>query len=295
MNSEIFRGTTVALVTPFDKNKNIDFAALKKLLDWQIEQGTDMILICGTTGESATLFHEEYPSIMETAIDHVNDRVPVLCGAGTNNTEDAITLTKHANKAGADGILTVCPYYNKPTQEGLYQHFEAVAAATDLPVILYNVPGRTGVNMAAQTTLRLAEIPNIVGIKEASGNLAQIMEIISKRPKDFLVISGDDSITLPLLSLGADGIISVVANETPALLHEMVHSAFHGDWIRARELHFRLLPLMEINFIESNPIPVKTALAMMGMIEESFRLPLVQMQPQNKEKLRAILQGMKLI
>ncbi len=295
MNGTQFRGTTVALVTPFRQNGEIDEERLRQLVDWHIEQGTDVILACGTTGESATLSHEEHHRVMEIIIQQANGRVPVLAGAGSNSTAEAISLTQFAEKAGADGILSVGPYYNKPTQEGFYQHFKAIAESTQLPVILYNVPGRTGTNISAETTLRLAQIPNIVGIKEASGKFSQIMEILRQRPEGFVVLSGDDSITLPLIALGGDGAISVVANEVPALFHEMVHLAFRNQWEKARALHFRLLPLMEMNFVETNPIPVKTALALMGKIEENFRLPLVKMSPSNRVSLRNLLHSLKLI
>ena len=295
MDAMQFRGTTVALVTPFRQNGEIDENRLRQLVDWQIGQGTDVILACGTTGESATLSHEEHHRVMQIIIEQVDGRVPVLAGAGSNATSEAISLTQFAEKAGADGILSVGPYYNKPTQEGFYQHFKAIAESTYLPVILYNVPGRTGTNISAETTLRLAEISNIAGIKEASGNFSQIMEILRRRPKGFLVLSGDDSITLPLISLGGDGAISVVANEVPALFHEMVHLAFRNEWEQARAIHFQLLPLMEMNFIETNPIPVKTALSLMGKIEENFRLPLVKMSDSNKTALSNLLKTLNLI
>jgi len=295
MDSSRFRGTTVALITPFQNNGKVDEAGYKRLLDWQIEQGTDVILTCGTTGESATLSHTEHEKVIELTIQHVDGRVPVLCGTGSNSTSEAISLTRFAEKAGADAILSVGPYYNKPPQEGFYQHFKAIAESVSLPIIIYNVPGRTGSNITAQTTLRLAEIPNIIGVKEASGNLSQIMTIIKDRPDGFLVLSGDDSITLPILALGGDGIISVVANEAPALLHEMVHSTFANDWEKARQLHNKLLPLMEFNFVESNPIPVKTGVALMGMIEDNFRLPLIKMTDANKQKMKDILKELGLV
>lgn len=295
MNETQFRGTTVALVTPFRQNGEIDENRLRQLVDWQIEQGTDVILACGTTGESATLSHEEHHRVMKIIIEQVDGRIPVLAGAGSNATSEAVSLTQFAEKAGADGILSVGPYYNKPTQEGFYQHFRTIAESTRLPVMLYNVPGRTGTNISAETTLRLAEIPNIVGIKEASGNFSQIMEILRRRPERFLVLSGDDSITLPLISLGGDGAISVVANEVPSLFHEMVHLALRNQWNQARKIHFQLLPLMEMNFIETNPIPVKTALSLMGKIEENFRLPLVKISNSNRTALAKLLQDLKLI
>jgi len=295
MESKKFRGTTVALITPFDLEGNIDEKKLRKLVDWQIANKIDTILACGTTGESATLSGDEHHEVISIIIDQVNSRVPVLCGTGSNSTRNAIEMTRKAEEAGGDCILSVAPYYNKPTQEGLYQHFKAIAESTKLPVILYNVPGRTGSNISAQTTLRLSKLDNIIGIKEASGNLSQIMEIIRNRPNSFLVLSGDDAITLPILALGGDGVISVLANETPKILHDMVHNAFHGNWNKAREFHYYLLPLMEANFIESNPIPVKTALSMMGFIEENFRLPLVPMSEENKKKLASILKSIDLI
>jgi 4-hydroxy-tetrahydrodipicolinate synthase len=289
------RGTVVALVTPLDSNKQIDEQRLRKLVDWQIEQGTNVLLACGTTGESATMSHEEHHRVMDIVISQANGRVPVICGAGSNATHEAIDLSRYAEKVGGQAVLSVCPYYNKPTQEGLYQHFKAIAESINLPLIVYNVPGRTGVNLAPATLMRLAQVPGIIGVKEASGNITQIMEILRIRPKDFLVFSGDDAITLPIMAVGADGVISVVANETPRLLRDMVWSAFNGDWRRAQELHHLLLPLMEMNFIESNPIPVKTAMAMMGLIDEQFRLPLVPMAIENKEKLRKCLVDLKLI
>jgi 4-hydroxy-tetrahydrodipicolinate synthase len=290
-----FRGTTVALITPFLPGGAVDEARLKTLVDRQVAEGTDVILAAGTTGEASTLSTDEHKGLMKRIIELVDGRRPVLCGTGSNSTREAIGLTEFAESVGCDGILSVGPYYNKPTQEGFYQHFKEIAASTSLPVILYNVPGRTGTNIAAHTTLRLAEIPNIVGIKEASGDLSQIMEIIRLRPDDFSVLSGDDAVTLPLLAVGSDGVISVVANETPGMLHKMVHAAFDGDWETARELHYKLLPLMEINFIESNPIPAKTALAMMGLIEEEFRLPLVEMGDESRERLAEVLRELELI
>ena len=290
-----FRGTTVALITPFTSQGEVDDEKLRSLVDWHVEQGTDVILACGTTGESATLSHEEHQRVIDIVIEQAAGRVPVMAGAGSNAADEAISLTEHASRAGADAILSVGPYYNKPTQQGYYEHFKAIAAATELPVILYNVPGRTGGNICDDTTLKLAEIDNIIGVKEASGNLSQIMHILQDRPRDFLVLSGDDAITMSLLVLGLDGVISVVANEAPALLHEMVHSAFAGEWEKARDIHFKLLPLMEFNFCESNPIPVKTACAMMGLVGETVRLPLVPMTEANRKTMRALLQELHLI
>jgi 4-hydroxy-tetrahydrodipicolinate synthase len=262
---------------------------MKQLVDWQIEQGTDVILPMGTTGEASTLTVDEHHHVIELVVDHVAGRRPVICGGGNNATSDAVAMTQFAEAAGADGVLSVGPYYNKPTQEGFYQHFKAIAGSTELPIILYNVPGRTGSNISAETTIRLSQIENIVGVKEASGDLSQISHIIAGRTDGFLVLSGDDALTLPLLSLGSDGAISVVANQTPKLFHEMVHAAFSGNWEEAREIHFRLMPLMEANFIESNPIPVKAGLALMGKLDDNFRLPLVKISEVNREKLRFIL------
>lgn len=289
MDSARFRGSTVALVTPFQDGGAIDESKLEQLVDWQIEQGTDVILPMGTTGEASTLSVEEHRHVIESVVDHVAGRRPVICGAGNNATSDAVAMTQFAESAGADGVLSVGPYYNKPTQEGFYRHFQSIAESTELPIILYNVPGRTGSNISAETTLRLSQIENIVAIKEASGDLSQIGHILAGRPEGFLVLSGDDALTLPLLSLGADGAISVVANQTPKLFHEMVHAAFAGNWEEARQIHFQLLPLMEANFIESNPIPVKAGLALMGKLDENYRLPLVKISEANREKLRSIL------
>lgn len=290
-----FRGTTVALITPFKNDFSVDEKRLRALVDWHVEQGTDVILACGTTGESATLSHDEHHRVIDIVIEHSAGRIPVVAGAGSNSTAEAVSLTEHASNAGADAILSVGPYYNKPTQQGYYEHFKAIAEATDKPILLYNVPGRTASNISGETTLRLAEIPNIIGVKEASGNMSQIMHILGNRPDDFLVLSGDDALSLAMLALGADGIISVVANQTPAMLKEMVHAAFFGNWDTARHLHYKLLPLMEFNFCESNPIPVKTACAMMGLVEEVVRLPLVPMTETNKEKMRLLISELGLI
>jgi 4-hydroxy-tetrahydrodipicolinate synthase len=295
MSPDRFRGSTVALITPFQNDGSIDRKRLRELAEWHIEEGTDVILVNGTTGESATLSPAEQVEVAEIVVDQAAGRRPVLGGAGSNSSRVAAELSRAAEKAGVDGILSVAPYYNKPTQEGLFRHFQHVAAATSLPVILYNVPGRTASNLCAETTLRLAEIDNIVGVKEASGNLSQVMEILRLRPDGFLVLSGDDAWALPLIALGADGVVSVVANQTPGAFRELVDAALEGDWNKAREIHYRLLELMELNFVESNPIPVKTALAMMGRIEEVFRLPLVAMNDANRDRLKIALQSLGLI
>ncbi|GBC76622.1 4-hydroxy-tetrahydrodipicolinate synthase [bacterium HR08] len=290
-----FRGCFVALVTPFRRDGQVDYERLEALVDFQLEAGMDGLVPCGTTGESATLHPEEQREIIRRVVERVRGRAPVIAGAGTNATEEAVELARHAERAGADAVLSVTPYYNRPTQEGLYQHFRAIAESVRLPVILYNVPSRTGCNLEVKTVLRLAEIPNIIGIKEASGNLEQIMELLRVRPQGFLVLSGDDAWTLPVLALGGDGVISVIANQTPAEMRELVAAALAGDWARARELHYRLLPLMRGNFLETNPIPVKAALAMMGLIEENYRLPLVPPRPETRERLRQILADLNLI
>lgn len=290
-----FRGCFVALVTPFRSDGRVDYERLDALVDFQLGAGTDGIVPCGTTGESATLHPEEQREIIRRVVERVQGRVPVIAGAGTNSTEEAIALARAAEQAGADAILSVTPYYNRPTQEGVYRHFRAIAESVRLPVILYTVPSRTGCHLEVGTILRLAEIPNIIGIKEASGNLEQIMELLRVRPQGFLVLSGDDAWTLPILALGGDGVISVVANEAPAEMRALVAAALAGDFARARALHYRLLPLMRGNFLETNPIPVKAALAMMGLIEENYRLPLVPPRAETRERLRAILADLHLI
>ncbi len=284
------------MVTPFNRDGSVDEQKLRELVEHQIANGTEAILPAGTTGESATLSHPEHEHVMEVVLDQANKRVPVIVGAGSNSTSEAISLTAHARAIGADGVLSVAPYYNKPTQEGFYRHYAAIADAVDIPIIVYNVPGRTGANIAAETTIRLAEeIPNVYAVKEASGNVPQMMEILRGRPDDFAVYSGDDQFAFTLVALGGDGVISVVANEVPRSFSDMVRYALAGDLENARKLHFRLLPLMNANFIESNPIPVKSAMAMMGMIEEVYRLPLVPPMEQTRTKLRKILTELELI
>lgn len=295
MSNVHFTGTTVALVTPFAADGRLDSQALRRLVDWQIREGIECILVAGTTGESATLTQPELKLLLETVVEQVAGRVPVICGTGSNSTDRSLEATAIAARAGADAVLVVAPYYNKPTQEGLYQHYRAIAESTTLPVVIYNVPGRTGCNITAATTLRLAEIPNIAAVKEASGNLVQIMTILRDRPPGFLVLSGDDAVTLPLLAAGADGVISVVANQVPGPFSRMVRAARAGDWETARQLHYQLLDLMEVNFIESNPIPVKAALAMMGRLQEVYRLPLTPISPAGRDKLRRVLQDLGLV
>jgi 4-hydroxy-tetrahydrodipicolinate synthase len=290
------RGTGTALVTPFKKDGTLDEAALGQLVDFQIAGGIEAIVAIGTTGESPSISLEEHRRILEIVIERSGGRAKVFAGSGSNYTKKAIELTHLAKELGADAAILVAPYYNKPTQEGYFQHYNAVAEAVDIPLIVYNVPGRTGGNITASTTLRMAEeIPSVVAVKEASGNMAQIMEIARNKPRHFSLLSGDDAITLPILSIGGDGCISVVANQVPKDFSDMVRAGLAGNWKKALKLHNRLLPLMNANFIETNPIPVKASLAMMGMINEVYRLPLVPMSQKNKKTLRKILLDLALI
>lgn len=287
-----FTGSMVAIVTPF-RNGKIDEKAFKGLLDFQINNGTDVIIPCGTTGESATMSHDEHRRVMSLAVDYVDGRVPVVCGAGSNNTEEALGLISHAKKIKADGVLVVTPYYNKPTQEGLYKHYSYLASKVDIPIILYNVPGRAGVSIAPSTVARLAKIDNIVAIKEAAGSLDQVDQIINAC--DLTVLSGDDPLTLPMMSIGAKGVISVLANVVPDKVRDLVHLALEGDWTGSREIHRELHDLSKVLFIETNPIPVKTALAMMGKLKLEFRLPLCELKEENAKKVKDVLTKMKLI
>ncbi len=286
------QGSMVALVTPL-KNNQVDEKALKGLIDFHLKNGTDVIVPCGTTGESATMTHEEHRHVMSFVVEYVNGRVPVICGAGSNNTAESLGLMQHAKKIGADGALVVTPYYNKPTQEGLYQHYEFLARKVDLPLLLYNVPGRTGVSIAPETVARLAKIDTVAAIKEASGRLAQVDQI--QQLCDLPILSGEDSLTFPMMMLGAVGAISVTANIVPKLHSDMVHAALKGNLEKARALHREHLDLAQVLFIETNPIPVKTALALMRKIELEFRLPLCPMQKANAEKLTISLKKMGLI
>ncbi len=291
MKVDWMRGCATALVTPFKGDGSIDEKRMRALVDRQINGGVRLLVPCGTTGESATMTEEEDAQVIGITIDVARGRAKVIAGAGSNSTSSAIEYSKRARDAGADALLQVAPWYNKPTQEGLYAHFRAIAEAVpDTPIMLYNVPGRTSSNIAAQTTLRLARAcENIVAVKEASGNLSQIMEILRERPANFCVLSGDDAVTLPLIALGAEGIVSVASNEIPDLMSRMTELALAGKWDEARALHYRILPLMEINFIESSPGPVKAAMAMMGLLEENFRLPLVPITEKSRDKIRAVL------
>ena len=284
----MFKGAIVAIVTPF-KNGRVDEEKLRELIEFQIENGTDGIVPCGTTGESPTLSHEEHDRVIEITVDAVKKRVPVIAGTGSNSTAEALRLTEHAREVGADGALMVCPYYNRPTQEGLYQHYKTVAEKVKIPIIIYNIPGRTGVNLLPETMARLAKVPGIVGTKEASGSLKQMHEVIQLCGPDFAVLSGDDFFTYPLLCLGGHGIISVISNIVPKDMAALVDAFAAGDLQKAKNLHYRMAPLVDSLFIETNPTPVKAALAMMGKIEYEVRLPLTKMSEANYEKLRKIM------
>jgi len=286
----MFKGSIVAIVTPFTQKGTVDEKKLRDLIEFHIKNGTSGIVPCGTTGESATLTFEEHDRVIEITIEQAKKRVPVIAGTGSNSTEEAIMLTKHAAKAGADGSLQVSPYYNRPTQKGLYEHFKAVANAVEIPIILYNIASRTGVNIEPETIAKLAhDCKNIVGVKEASGSLDQMSRIKQLCPANFELISGDDSLTLPVLSLGGIGIISVVANIVPKDVANLVSEFEKGNIKKAQELHFKLLPLIKAIFIETNPIPVKTAMGLMKMCEPDLRLPMCSMQPDNLEKLKKAL------
>lgn len=297
MKIDWMRGCATALVTPFKSDGEIDEERLRVLIDRQIKGGVRLLVPCGTTGESATMTEDEDARVIATTIDVARGRAKVIAGAGSNSTAAAIEYSKRSRSAGADAVLQVAPWYNKPTQEGLYAHFRAIAEAVpDLPIMLYNVPGRTSSNIAAQTTLRLArDCENIVAVKEASGNLSQIMEILRERPANFAVLSGDDAVTLPLIALGAEGIVSVASNEVPELMSRMTELALQGQWDEARKVHYRLLPLMEVNFIESSPGPVKAAMSMMGLLEENFRLPLVPITEKSRGRIREVISELGLL
>ena len=290
----MFSGSLVAIVTPF-KNGAFDETAYRELIEFQIANGTHGIVPCGTTGESATLSHEEHERVVAFTVEVVNRRVPVIAGTGSNATDEAIAFTAHAKRAGADGALLITPYYNKPTQEGLYQHYAAVAQAVDLPLILYNIPGRTSVNMTPATIARIAKLGNVVGIKEGSGSLGQVSDIIHQCDDDFTVLSGDDSLTLPMMALGAKGVITVTANVAPKDMAALVTAALAGNFAEARASHFKLASLFSALFYETNPIPVKEALAMMNKIEPEFRLPLTPLSSDNRKRLRQVMKDTGLI
>jgi 4-hydroxy-tetrahydrodipicolinate synthase len=283
------RGCGTALVTPFKQAGSVDEAALRNLVGWQVESGIDFLVPCGTTGETPTLSHDEWLRVVDVTVEVAAGRLPIVAGATSNSTHDAVEKAKEiAARPGVDAILTASPYYNKPTQEGQYRHFKAIAEAAGKPIVLYNVPGRTGANIEPATLARLAEVPNIVGVKEASGSITQIAEVCNAVPEHFLVFSGDDAITLPVIALGGVGIVSVASNEIPREMAEMTRAALNNDWGTARRIHRKYLALMQANFIESNPLPVKAVLAMMGKIEEVYRLPLLPMRRDTRSRLQKI-------
>jgi 4-hydroxy-tetrahydrodipicolinate synthase len=292
----MFTGCGTALVTPFRSDLSLDEEALRRLVRRQVDGGINFLVPCGTTGESPTLTHAEQRRVVEITIEEARRKnVPVLAGAGGNNTAEVVERAKEWQTMGANGILSVCPYYNKPTQEGLYQHFKAIAAAISLPVVLYNIGARTGVNIETSTVKRLAEIENIIGVKEASGSISQMATVLGTLPESFLVVSGDDGVTVPLMSLGGRGLISVVSNQIPAEMTRLTQLCLAGDFIGARAIHRRYFPLMEVNSIETNPIPVKAGMALMGLLEPVYRLPLVPPKPENLEKIRRALESVGLM
>jgi 4-hydroxy-tetrahydrodipicolinate synthase len=291
----MFTGCGTAMVTPFQENGSLDEATLRKLVRRQIEQGINFLVPCGTTGESPTLTREEHLRVVAITIEESEGKVPVLAGAGGNNTHEVVELARECQKLGADGILSVTPYYNKATQEGLCQHYIAIAASIHIPIILYSVQGRTGVNIEPSTVVRLAEIENIIGIKEASGNITQVAEIVNRVPEKFIVLSGDDAMTLPVVSLGGRGIVSVASNQIPGAMTELARLANQGDFEVARKLQRRWLPLMQVNFIEANPIPVKWAMSVMGLLKAVWRLPMVEPSAANKQKIEQVIESVGLL
>ncbi|OGK97307.1 MAG: 4-hydroxy-tetrahydrodipicolinate synthase [Candidatus Rokubacteria bacterium RBG_16_73_20] len=284
-----FQGSFVAMVTPF-RSGAVDEAKLRELVELHVAGGTDGLIPCGTTGESPTLSHDEHRRVVDVVLEAARGRIQVVAGTGSNSTAEAIDLTRHAERSGAAGALVVNPYYNKPTQEGLYRHFRAVAEAVAIPILVYNIQSRTAVNVETPTLERLVrDVRNVAGVKEASGSLDQMSQVIAACGPDFSVLSGDDNVTLPLMAIGGHGVVSVIANILPKETAEMVHAALDGDWKRARELHYRLFPLARAAFLETNPIPIKEAMAMAGMLEPEFRLPMCRMSDANRERLRAVL------
>ena len=290
-----FTGVGTALVTPFTKSGGLDEQAVRRLGRRQVDAGVHFLVPCGTTGESPTLTDAERIRTVEILVDEVDGQVPVLAGAGGYNTLEVIHWADDMRKAGASGLLSVTPYYNKPTQEGLYQHYRAIAESTPLPIVVYNVPGRTGVNVEPSTLVRLAAIPNIVGVKEASGNMTQICEVCRQVPPEFIVLSGDDAITLPVMAVGGRGVVSVASNEAPSEMVQMVEAVERGDFAAARARHNRILPLMQVNFIEANPIPVKAAMSVMGLLELVYRLPMCAPRPESTEKVLRVLKELELV
>ena len=292
---EDLTGCGTAMVTPFRGDGSLDARRLEDFVEWQIQEGVHFLVPCGTTGESATLSHEEYLEVVRRTVEVAGGRVPVVAGAGGNNTARVIELVRELERLGAAGVLSVSPYYNKPTQEGIYQHFREIAAATRLPIVVYNVPGRTASNILPDTLLRLAEIPNIAGVKEASGDISQIGEIATRAPESFRIFSGDDSLTLAVIALGGHGVVSVASNEAPRMMAQFAAACLEGRWDQARSWNGRLYPLMKVNFVETSPIPVKAALAMMGRIEEVYRLPLVRISDAARARLSAVLESLELV
>lgn len=296
MKKYIPQGTITALVTPFQKGGAVDFEALKDLIEFQIQGGVDAIVVCGSTGESATLTINDKIAIFEKSLEYAGGKIPIIAGTGSNETEGTLNLSTIAFNLGVTGLLLVAPYYNKPTQDGLYEHFKLIADNVDIPVIIYNVPGRTGVNISVETQLKLAKTcKNIVATKEASGNFEQMMKIIKDAPEGFNLLSGDDIFTLPIIAIGGKGVVSVISNYAPKPFREMVKNAMNGKFDKARKIHYELMELMELNFIESNPIPVKYALALMKKIDPVYRLPLLEMTKKNKEIFKKAMQNAGLI
>jgi 4-hydroxy-tetrahydrodipicolinate synthase len=295
--SKMFRGVFTAIITPFDKDGSVDYNSLKELIEFQIKNNVSGIVPCGTTGESPTLSHEEHDKVIEFVINQVNKRVPVIAGTGSNSTNEAIRLTKHAKEAGADGALLVNPYYNKPTQKGLYLHFKSIADAVDIPCVVYNIKGRTGVNVNTETLVKLMnDCPNIIAVKEASGDIEQMKEVIAKKNDNFCVLSGDDGITLDLIEAGGDGVVSVASNIMPEKMSSMVSSALENNFDSARKIESELSEFFDVEFIETNPIPIKTALAIQGKCEEVFRLPMCKLENEkNREKLKDVMKKLELI
>ncbi|MBU0628791.1 MAG: 4-hydroxy-tetrahydrodipicolinate synthase [Nanoarchaeota archaeon] len=290
------RGVFTAIITPFKEDGSVDEDCLKKLIDFNIENGVSGIVPCGTTGESPTLSHEEHDRVIELTISHVNKRVLVIAGTGSNSTAEAIRLSKHAEEAGADALLIVNPYYNKPTQEGLYRHFKAIADSVKIAVIVYNIKGRTGVNVETKTLMRIIkDCPNVKAVKEASGDLSQMKDVIAHRPEGFSVLSGDDNMALDLIKAGGDGVISVASNVIPDRMADMVGAALSGDLAKAEELHNAMMPFFKAEFIETNPIPIKCALAMKGMCKEIYRLPMCELSAEHKQELKKVMEEMKII
>ncbi|MGE4606609.1 MAG: 4-hydroxy-tetrahydrodipicolinate synthase [Myxococcota bacterium] len=290
----MFEGISTAIITPF-RNGEIDEPALRNLVERQIDAGVDALVPCGSTGESATMSHEEHAHVVEITVSAVRGRIAVLAGTGSNNTREAIDLTQRAKDAGADGALLISPYYNKPTQDGIYEHYKAIAEQTGFPLVVYNIPGRTGSNILPGTLARLAGIDNVVGVKEACGDIGQIAEVIDQCPDGFAIVSGDDAMTLPLIALGGHGLIATSANVAPVEMTRLVRACLDGDMPRARALHYKLLPLFDVLFCETNPIPVKAALALMGLISPEIRLPLVDMTEANRERLQVVLKELGLL